>query len=156
MYLNKRHEELISFFLRELYPILYSEAELQEVVTRINQCWSLEALDTVLPSRELLLEDAIWRAYYGKRKTLLPAGKRYTPLQSKRVWPLPDWWRQMNLELIRILLPLEFKRQPISLELQAQIEACQCYKDLSTLVHSIRLAKVKELDTIERRYLELP
>lgn len=149
-------QQLIRYFLRELYPVFYPEHQIQAVLQRIAQCRTMADLNRLFISGDFVREERLWQAYYLKRNDLVPPEKRRWRIQRQCLWPQPSWMRELSIDCIKSLLPLEVKQQPITQELYTAIQACGTLKELSLLAHSLTLTKLQEIDAIEQRLKELP
>ena len=153
---DKLRQQIICFYLRELYPVFYPEEQIQTVLRSIEQCHTNLELNRVLISPAFVREERLWQAYYRKRNTLVLPEQRRWRIKQQQLWPMPAWMRVLLINCIKVLLPHSAKRQSITEELRAAIQACNTLQELSALVHSHTLTCPQELDAIEQRLRELP
>lgn len=149
-------QQLIRYFLRELYPVYYPEELIQDVLQRIRGCSTMAELNRLFVSGQFVRDERLWQAYYQQRNELVPPDKRRWRIQKQCLWPQPSWMRELSIDCIKSLLPLEVKQQPISQELYTAIQTCGTLKELSQLAHSLTLTKLQEIDAIEQRLRALP
>jgi hypothetical protein len=153
---DKMRQQIIRYYLRELYPVFYPETHIQAVLHSIEQCTNTLELNRILLSPAFVREERLWQAYFEKRNQLVPPEQRRWRIAEQKLWPLPGWMRELLIDCIKSFVADKEGRQPISTELYLSIQACNSLQELSALVHSLTLTRLQEIDAVEKRLWELP